>query len=115
MASNIGSIPPCENLMPGQNNREGQKKSTSVIIQNSFSLSNLSCNVDNGNGGSLVVAAAAWQQQRRWWRCGVSDTGSSLGVTRQWRWQRNYKIDNEAELMEDNFVDEGEDDDTLRG
>jgi hypothetical protein len=28
----------------------------SVMLQNSFSLSNLSCNVDNGNGGSLVVA-----------------------------------------------------------
>jgi hypothetical protein len=28
----------------------------SVMLQNSFSLSNLSCTVDNGNGGSLVVA-----------------------------------------------------------
>jgi hypothetical protein len=28
----------------------------SVMLQNSFSLSNLCCNVDNGNGGSLVVA-----------------------------------------------------------
>jgi hypothetical protein len=28
----------------------------SVILQNSFSLSNLSCNVDNGNSGSLVAA-----------------------------------------------------------
>jgi hypothetical protein len=28
----------------------------SVMLQNSFSLSNLSCNVDNGNGGSLVAA-----------------------------------------------------------
>jgi hypothetical protein len=28
----------------------------SVILQNSFSLSNLSCNVDNGNGGSLLAA-----------------------------------------------------------
>ncbi len=26
------------------------------MLQNSFSLSNLSCNVDNGNGGSLVAA-----------------------------------------------------------
>ncbi len=115
MALNIGSIPPCKNLMPGWNNQEGQKKSTSVILQNSFSLSNLSCNVDNGNGGSLVVAAAAWQQWRRWWRCGVSDSGGSLGVTWWWRWQCNYEIDNEAELMEDNFGDEGEDDDTFRG
>ena len=87
----------------------------SVILQNSFPLSNLSCNVDNSNGSSLVVAAAAWQQQRRWWRCGVSDSGSSLGVTQWWRWQRNYTIDNEAELMEDNFGNEGEDDNTFRG
>jgi hypothetical protein len=28
----------------------------SVMLQNSFSLSNLSCNVDNNNDGSLVVA-----------------------------------------------------------
>ena len=28
----------------------------SVMLQNSFSLSKLSCNVDNGNGGSLVAA-----------------------------------------------------------
>ncbi len=28
----------------------------SVMLQNSFPLSNLSPNVDNGNGGSLVVA-----------------------------------------------------------
>jgi hypothetical protein len=27
------------------------------MLQNSFSLSNLSCNVDNGDGGSLVAAA----------------------------------------------------------
>ena len=27
----------------------------SIMLQNSFSLSNLSCNVDNGNGGSLVA------------------------------------------------------------
>ncbi len=26
------------------------------MLQNCFSLSNLSCNVDNGNGGSLVAA-----------------------------------------------------------
>jgi hypothetical protein len=66
MVSNIGSISLCKNSMPGQNNQEGQKKSTSVILQNSFSLSNLSCNVDNGNGGSLVAAAAAWQWWRQW-------------------------------------------------
>ncbi len=28
----------------------------SVILQNSFLLSNLSCNVDNGDGGSLAAA-----------------------------------------------------------
>jgi hypothetical protein len=28
----------------------------SVMLQNSFSLSNLSCNIDNSNGGSLVAA-----------------------------------------------------------
>jgi hypothetical protein len=27
----------------------------SVMLQSSFSLSNLSCNVDNGDGGSLVA------------------------------------------------------------
>ncbi len=27
----------------------------SVMLQSSFSLSNLFCNVDNGNGGSLVA------------------------------------------------------------
>jgi hypothetical protein len=27
----------------------------SVMLQSSFSSSNLSCNVDNGNGGSLVA------------------------------------------------------------
>ena len=27
-----------------------------VMLQNSFSLSNLSCSVDNGDGGSLVAA-----------------------------------------------------------
>ncbi len=30
-------------------------KSMSVMLQSSFSLSNLSCNVDNGDGGSLVA------------------------------------------------------------
>ncbi len=62
-----------------------------------------------------MVAAAAWQRQRRWRRRGVSNSGGSLGVTRQWRWQRDYETDNEAELMEENFGDKGEDDDTFRG
>jgi hypothetical protein len=115
MTSNIGSIPLCKNLMPGWNNQEGRKKSTSVILQNSISLSNLSCNIDNSSGSSLVATAAAWQRQRRWWQRGISDNGGSLGVIRQWRWQRNYEIKNEAELMEENFGNKGEDDDTFRG
>jgi hypothetical protein len=90
-------------------------KSMSVILQNSFSLSNSSFNVDNGNGGSLVAAAVAWQWQKRWLQCGVGDSGGSLGVTRRWRWQRNYEIDDEAELMEDNFGNKGEDEGTFRG
>jgi hypothetical protein len=101
--------------MPDRNNQESQKKSTSVILQNSFSLSNISCNVDNGNGSSLVAAAAAWQRQRQWWRRGASESGGSLGVTRRWRRQRDYETDNEAELMEENFGNKGEDDDTFRG
>jgi hypothetical protein len=88
----------------------------SVILQNSFSLSNLSCNVDNRDGGSLVVAAAAWQWQRRWWRRrGVSDSGRSLAVIWRWRWQRDYESGDEAELMEENFGNKEEDEDTFRG
>jgi hypothetical protein len=45
--------------MPSWNNPESRKKSTSVILHNSFSSSNQSHNVDNGNGGSLVTAAVA--------------------------------------------------------
>jgi hypothetical protein len=45
--------------MPSWNNQEIQTKSMSAMLQNSFSLSNLSCNVDKGNSGSLVAAAAA--------------------------------------------------------
>ncbi len=112
-ASNIRSIPPCKNATPGWNNQESQKKSMSVILQNSFSLSNISWDVDNGDGGSLVVAAAAWQCQRRWGQHGVSGGGGSLGVTRRWRRQHDYETDNEAELMEKNFGDEEEDDDTF--
>ncbi len=62
-----------------------------------------------------MVAAAAWQCQWRWWRHGVSDSGGSLGVTRRWRWPRDYDIDGEAELMEENFGNKGEDDDTFGG
>ncbi len=57
-----------------------------------------------------MAMAAAW-----WWRHGVSGGGSSLGVTRRWRQQRDYKTDNEAELMEENFGNKGEDDNTFGG
>ncbi len=87
----------------------------SVILQNSISLSNISCYVDNGDGSSLVVAAAAWQCRRRWRQRGVSGGGGSLGETQQWRRQHDYKTDNEAELMEENFGDKEEDDNTFVG
>ncbi len=73
----------------------------------------ISCNVDNGNSGSLVVAAAAWQRWRQWRQRGVSGSGGSLGVTWQWRQQCDYKNDNEAELMEENYGNKEEYDDTL--
>jgi hypothetical protein len=59
----------------------------SALLQNYFSLSNLSCNVDKGNGGSLVEVVAGWQCQRWWWqwrRHGGSGGVGSLVVT--WRW-----------------------------
>ncbi len=40
-------------------------KSMSVMLQNSFSLSNLSCNVDNSNGGSLVAAVHNLDLQKK--------------------------------------------------
>jgi hypothetical protein len=62
----------------------------SVILQNSFSSSNLFHNVDKGNSGSLAAAVAAWQSQLRWQRCGGSGSGSggSLVVTRRQRRQQ---------------------------
>ncbi len=92
---------------------------------------------------AVVVAVAAAQWQWRWGQHGgntAADT-ASIGVAaaaqqRWWRhqcceaaaWQhdggnirtRDYKVcniepDNEAELMEENFGDEEEDDDTFRG
>jgi hypothetical protein len=71
----------CKNLTQSWKNQESQKKSTSVILHNSFSSSNLSHNVDNGNGGSLAVAATAWQWCRQWQRCGGSGGGGSLVAT----------------------------------
>ena len=35
----------------------------SVMLQSSFSLSNLSCNVDNGNGDRLVVGVSLKKEQ----------------------------------------------------
>ncbi len=83
---NIGCILPCKNSMPSQNNQESQTQSMSALLQNSFSLSNLSCNVDKGNGGSLVEAVAGWQHRQWWWRWqrhGGRGSGGSLVVT--WR------------------------------
>jgi hypothetical protein len=37
----------------------------SVMLQNSFSLSNLSPNVDNGDGGSLVAAVHNLDLQKK--------------------------------------------------
>ncbi len=89
----------------------------------------------------VVVVAAAWWQ----WRCGqlgnMAAVTASIGAAAaaQWQWWRyqcceaaawqhdggnkrtrdykvcNYKTDDEAELMEESFGDEGEDDDTFRG
>jgi hypothetical protein len=89
----------------------------------------------------VVAVAAAWQW--RWGQLGgnmVADTASiGVAVAAQQRWWRhqcceaaawqhdvgnirtmdykvcNYKPDNEAELMEENFGNEGEDDNTFRG
>jgi hypothetical protein len=63
----------------------------SALLQHSFSLSNLSCNVDNSNGGSLVEAMAAWQcwwWWWQWWQHGGSGGGGSLVVTQRQTQQR---------------------------
>jgi hypothetical protein len=60
----------------------------SVIFRNSFSLSILSRNVDNGNGGSLMAAAAAWQHWWQWRRHAGSGGGGSLVTIWRQRWQR---------------------------
>jgi hypothetical protein len=54
------------------------------MLQNSFLLSNLSHNLDKGDGGSFVATSAAWQCRWRWWQwqqCGDSNGGGSLMVT----------------------------------
>jgi hypothetical protein len=42
-------------------------------------------------------------------------SGGSLGVTQRWRRQHDYETDDEAELMEENFGNKGEDDDAFGG
>jgi hypothetical protein len=71
---------------------------------------------NNGDCGSLVVAVATWQHWWWWWQQrGVSGGGGSLGLTQWWRGQHDYKTEDEAELMEENFGNKEEDDDTLGG
>jgi hypothetical protein len=55
----------------------------SALSQNSFSLSNLSCSVENGNNGSLVEAVAWWWRLRQ---RGGSGSEGSLVVTWRWTW-----------------------------
>ncbi len=65
---------------------------------------------------SIGAAAAA---QRRWWRhqcCKVATWKHDGGDLRtRYNKESNYETDDEAELMEENFNNEGEDDDTFRG
>jgi hypothetical protein len=52
-------------------------KSTSVMLQSSFSLSNLSCNVDNSNGGSLVAGVHnldSLKKERSYLEVSIGDT-----------------------------------------
>ncbi len=90
----------------------------------------------------VVAVAAAWWQWR-WGQLGgntAADTasiGAAVAAQRRWwrhqcckaaAWQHdggnmrtrdykvcNYKTDNEAKLMEENFGNEGEDDNTFKG
>jgi hypothetical protein len=125
--------------MSSWNNQESQTQSMSALLQNSFSLSNLSCNVDNGNGSAMPVAWWQWQwgqlggntamdmasigaaaaaQRRQWWYqcCKMAAWWHNGGVMRTRDYKVcNYETDDKAELMEDNFGDEGEDDDSFRG
>jgi hypothetical protein len=65
---------------------------------------------------SIGVAAAA---QQWWWRyqcCKVVAWQHDGGVMRTRDYKVcNYKTDDEAELLEENFGDEREDDNTFRG
>ncbi len=51
----------------------------SVMLQSSFSLSNLSCNVDNGDGGSLVAGVHILDLLKKDW----SYLEVSIGDTRE--------------------------------
>ncbi len=90
----------------------------------------------------VVAVAAAWWQWR-WGQLGGNTTADTASIgevaaaqRRWWRYQcckaaawqhdggdmrtrdykvSNYETDDEAELMEKNFGNEGEDDDTFRG
>jgi len=52
-------------------------KSMSDMLQSSFSLSNLSCNVDNSNGGSLVAGVHnldSLKKERSYLEASIGDT-----------------------------------------
>ncbi len=56
----------------------------SVMLQSSFSLSNLSCNVDNGDGDSLVVGVHnldLLKKERSYLEVSIGDTQEhQLGI-----------------------------------
>ncbi len=55
-------------------------KSMSVMLQSSFSLSNLSCNVDNGNNDRLVVGVLL-KKERSYSDVSIGDTQEhQLGI-----------------------------------
>ena len=55
-------------------------KSMSVMLQSSFSLSNLSCNVDNGNNDRLVVGVLL-KKERSYLEVSIGDTQEhQLGI-----------------------------------
>ena len=52
----------------------------SVMLQSSFSLSNLSCNVDNGDGDRLVVGVLL-KKERSYLEVSIGDTQEhQLGI-----------------------------------
>ena len=52
----------------------------SVMLQSSFSLSNLSCNVDNGDGDRLVVGVLL-KKERSYLEVSIGDTREhQLGI-----------------------------------